>query len=284
MNLLLIEAKLDELAAPDAYVVSPSLMVDGMALQRTGANPLVNTYEMIVRATTSGEFDLFTCSCGVAGCAGYQSEVEVIEQAETFTWVIPLEGYGRVLNPELLEGLAPGEPLRLVFEREAYLGQINKLDEFIRTAIAAHRFIAVDASERELELDQKPLKLSAYVKNLKRARKDHKALTARYRAFDACLGDLVTKTILLTVGEHEFSASVYSLGWYFPQEQDDMTAIELAFHWMPVRKQLLNDPLAFIESLSPEALESMFQSRLHPDVELLDVWGGVAPRGASLAD
>lgn len=63
-----------------------------------------------------------------------------------------------------------------------------------------------------------------------------------------------------------------------------MLAIDLAFHWLPVRQQLLNDPLAFIETLSREALYSLFQSTLHPDVELLDVWGGVAPRGASLVD
>lgn len=37
------------------------------------------------------EFDLFTCSCGVAGCAGFQSPVTQTIQNEVVTWKFPEE-------------------------------------------------------------------------------------------------------------------------------------------------------------------------------------------------
>jgi len=59
--------------------------------------PCIDAFQLLTRASagaTEDGFDLCTCTCGVAGCAGFHDPVEVKEDvaAGTVSWHIPVEG------------------------------------------------------------------------------------------------------------------------------------------------------------------------------------------------
>jgi hypothetical protein len=61
--------------------------------------------------------DLYTCSCGVAGCAGIHEEVELRVDAESVSWTFPEDPFRKGLAGELFPADAP---LTLHFDKAQY--------------------------------------------------------------------------------------------------------------------------------------------------------------------
>jgi hypothetical protein len=70
------------------------------------------------------KLDIFTCACGVAGCAGIFEEAELGVTDQTVSWRFPEEPFRERLNPELIEA---GQPLTFVFERAGYTAALAQL-------------------------------------------------------------------------------------------------------------------------------------------------------------
>lgn len=68
--------------------------------------------------------DIFTCSCGVAGCAGIFEEAELVVTDQSVAWHFPENPFRERLNPELIEA---GQPLTFVFERAGYTAALAQL-------------------------------------------------------------------------------------------------------------------------------------------------------------
>ena len=73
--------------------------IHGLRLPTSGRERPLDAFSLLVQRDVPGGFDLYTCSCGVAGCAGFHDEVELSVDGQALTWQIPLEPY-RDLMPD----------------------------------------------------------------------------------------------------------------------------------------------------------------------------------------
>ncbi len=103
-----------ERAAQPYLAVSVRPVVDGVE-PTTGY--VFDIVSLLARGTEPSEFDPYTCSCGVAGCAGIFDCVKLDSDADTVSWTFPEEPFRKQLTPPLFE---TGRPLRLVFGRAQY--------------------------------------------------------------------------------------------------------------------------------------------------------------------
>ena len=90
-------------------------MVDGVPVPLPGMFDAVLAWNM----HKEGRYDepLFTCSCGVAECAGYHNSMGVVITNDTVEWIFPMEHpYLSRLSPLFGEGA----PMAWVFDRGAY--------------------------------------------------------------------------------------------------------------------------------------------------------------------
>ena len=89
----------------------------------------LDVLQLLVQGDFVGTFDLFTCSCGVAGCAGFHDQISLEQDGANVKWTLPKEGYEALLStPETLEP-------RLVFnfERTGYVQALNQLEQDLLT-------------------------------------------------------------------------------------------------------------------------------------------------------
>ena len=113
-------------------VVSPhGLVFDAVSVLAHGIEP--------------SEFDPYTCSCGVAGCAGIHFEVALQADADEVRWVLPEDPYRNLLNPALR---TEGQPLVVRFERTQYLEALADLQARI-LALGADGGLPVTVSPDE---------------------------------------------------------------------------------------------------------------------------------------
>ena len=101
--------------AGDVRWTSVIPMVDGVPVPLPGMFDAVLAWNM----HKEGRYDepLFTCSCGVAECAGYHNSMGVVITNDTVEWIFPMEHpYLSRLSPLFGEGA----PMAWVFDRGAY--------------------------------------------------------------------------------------------------------------------------------------------------------------------
>ena len=114
--------------------VEARVLVDGIDLGE-GAGYVFDWLWLVAQGAEGGEFDLFTCSCGVPGCAGIHESCVLHAEVDRITWALPETAYAALLRPRVVP---QGAPLRFVFEREAYLQALEaSLVEF-ESLQAAH--------------------------------------------------------------------------------------------------------------------------------------------------
>lgn len=117
----------DDIGAHRAIQVVPE--VDGIIVSFA----VFDALSVIAHHLTSASFDLFTCSCGVAGCAGIFKEVALCVTDETVSWTFPEEPFRGRLDAALFPA---DRPLRLVFDKAQYAQALSDLWE---------RLLAVEA-------------------------------------------------------------------------------------------------------------------------------------------
>ena len=113
--------------------------IHGLRLPTSGRERPLDAFSLLVQRDVPGGFDLYTCSCGVAGCAGFHDEVELSVDGQALTWQIPLEPY-RDLMPD-----APwsDDGLRVRFDRAQYLQALDSLEQ---------QLLQLEAAEGQLGL------------------------------------------------------------------------------------------------------------------------------------
>jgi hypothetical protein len=96
------------------------IWIDGVCVE---ASHIVDLNELINSLSQSGEFFIFTCECGIAGCAGIEEGVQVSHESELIHW--------NLLNPVSSYDIKPRNEWRnratkisYVFERKQMLANI----------------------------------------------------------------------------------------------------------------------------------------------------------------
>lgn len=86
-----------------------------------GVSPLsgyvFDIVSLLAHGVEPSEFDPYTCSCGVAGCAGIHECVTLDSDHDIVSWSFPEEPFRKRLAASLFD---EGRPLQLVFRRQQY--------------------------------------------------------------------------------------------------------------------------------------------------------------------
>ena len=97
------------------FVVTVRPVCDGLPLAESG--DVFDVITLLCHGAVSAEFDLYTCSCGVAGCAGIFEQVQLVIDGDTASWTFPEEPFRKYLNVALCPA---DEPLTVLFSRAQY--------------------------------------------------------------------------------------------------------------------------------------------------------------------
>ena len=84
----------------------------------------VDLFELAKSCQLDGEFDIFTCSCGVAGCAGIFEGITVTHSPDEITWVCPDPIAVRIGSSDDVEGHVK-DTRRFRFDPVQYVEAIN---------------------------------------------------------------------------------------------------------------------------------------------------------------
>ncbi len=112
-------------------------LVDGASpFTSSSSEPVFDAHEVLIAGLRGGELDIYTCTCGVAGCAGIHWECHIDIQETTVSWSFPKAYY----DARLLAGLGQerGDYRMVVFEREQYAAALAELTQQLDTLAEAH--------------------------------------------------------------------------------------------------------------------------------------------------
>lgn len=249
----------DAETAQGLTVCTPVFRVNGKPLFRQDGYT-VDTLGVLIRGADEGEFDLLTCSCGVAGCAGFHDPVEVrrlvAPSGETVVqWHVPLCGYDRCIA----ESWGPG-PWVFQFESAQLARAIAQLEAGLLEAEREHGVIEYTPCEPLSEYFAPTPPLSEV---LARGRKQQ-ANDLRYRQlFQDSFADLADLSLHLVLSSSQdcqhFYLSVKQLGWALLSDADlpceletdeDFEAAQALFS--QTSAQLRQNPLQVALGLSAE--------------------------------
>lgn len=97
-------------------------VLDGIPVPNIG---VFDAVDMLLYGASDAETDLYTCSCGNAGCAGFHEEVRLRAGPDTMAWEFPEEPYRASLDPAIIPA---GAPLRVTFDKAQYTQALAALE------------------------------------------------------------------------------------------------------------------------------------------------------------
>lgn len=123
----------------DQFTLESEIWIDGHHLNEPH---FIDLPALIQNLYEEGWHDIFTCGCGVSGCAGIPEGIHVIHSGELIHWEFrrPL-GAGNLLEPALSEWEKTARPVQYTFSRTQMLGAI-------RTFLDAARHLVADQPSR----------------------------------------------------------------------------------------------------------------------------------------
>lgn len=96
--------------------------VDGMPLHD---GYVFDVSPLIGYGLRNASTDLYTCSCGIAGCAGIHDEVELQVSDDAMVWLFPEVPFRKTLPAALFPA---NQPLAVRFDREQYRQALQSLE------------------------------------------------------------------------------------------------------------------------------------------------------------
>jgi hypothetical protein len=103
-----------------AYLrVQVSPRINGQPLL-SGGGLVFDALRVLVVGTAAAELDLYTCGCGVAGCAGIFEDCHTVVRDDSVIWCLPKVPFAAML--------APGMTLDLCFSRAGYADALARLE------------------------------------------------------------------------------------------------------------------------------------------------------------
>jgi hypothetical protein len=111
------------------FVVRP--LIDGQSpYQEADREHVFSAMDILIQGRQPGALDIFTCSCGVAGCAGIHYDCHLESDAETVRWKFPESPFRKCLSQALRPA---GEPIVVEFDRGQYEQALAELERDLET-------------------------------------------------------------------------------------------------------------------------------------------------------
>lgn len=137
MNKIALTYTIDD-SGDQQMTIEPQILVDGLPFH---ADYTVDIFEATASCRKEGEFFIFTCGCGVPGCAGIYQGVEVLHNDHLIFW--------KVLNP-LIDQNRQSEKVEMnvkdefVFSKTQYTEAISKGLEEIKESLLKDKELDID--------------------------------------------------------------------------------------------------------------------------------------------
>jgi hypothetical protein len=126
---------------PEQMGITVTPVIDGTPMPNIG---VFDAVDMLIYGASTAESELYTCSCGNAGCAGFHEPVQLQAVGETMTWLFPERPFRAQLGPALVPSIVPAEvPLAVMFDREQYVKALATLESDLAAAFKASPIPAV---------------------------------------------------------------------------------------------------------------------------------------------
>lgn len=218
----------DEGSAGHYRVVEPRPYIDGKPL--VPQDYVFDARAVLVPGVDDADRYLYTCSCGVPGCAGIFDEVAIRATSKHVTWTFPGEPFSSRLHPRVPRA----GPLRVRFSRAQYTQALRELVQ------------ALQAAEAESKCSLALAPVSWYEKadgvsiaqDLQTTREWYARWLARESARKALYGPLLDTEVLLTfpnghqrviaadtVAFHEATRREEESGRDFEEEEAEVVAM-----------------------------------------------------------
>lgn len=228
-------------------------LIDGALLPDPGG--LFDAIDLLLYGVGNAETDLYTCSCGCAGCAGFHEEVQLRHLNDVMAWEFPEKPFRKVF---VGERFPDDSPLRIEFDAGQYAQALATLEADLAALFAASDIPVVVQPGWSCEQSG----ASTFAKMMKKARKNRARYQARCAAQRDAEGDLVNFMCIVHLPDNlKLSCSLTSLAWDLVhglgQYDDDENLRTLKEE---VRPKLLADPLAGLLSLSAEGRARAFSA------------------------
>ena len=231
-----------------ATLVIPNLLVDGEPVVKDAYSTPLDITHLLARQADDGEFDLYTCSCGVAGCAGFTELVRLTGEDAAVRLSLPEVGYGQARD--------------YVFDRVQYLEALADVRARL-LALAAARPVQLPYDDYGPGLaDVRPLQ-----ELLQGAQDWHDRCQLQDRVFRETFSAMHDQDLVVRlVDGSQWRMSTRQFIWAREADvyPDENPAEELAARWAALAGELRLDPLQALRDTEPENLEGRFR---HYDAE-----------------
>lgn len=114
-------------------MLQPSIWIDNIQLDEPHPIDIVQLIESL---STPGWFDIFTCGCGIAGCAAIPEGIEVTHAGGMVHWEFrrPISA-GALVDPELAHWEKTSRPVSYLFGRAQMVEATRNLLATIREVV-----------------------------------------------------------------------------------------------------------------------------------------------------
>lgn len=248
-----------EFGEPDYTKFEVRALVDGKSPY---ANPkqedVFDAVSVVLQGLEPGEFEVYTCSCGVAGCAGIHEDVVLEADDRYVRWRFPKDPFSKRLDAKLN---GPAKTPIVEFSRtqyaEALAGLEAQLNRLVQ-ALPVKSWSVAPASGAVAEADSTTF--SDFLAACRRRAEEHRQREAldseaegalRHSALQATLPNgVVIRTTLATIG------------WYLvPGDTEDART----YLRDVLRERVLADPVAALQEVPRDEWESVFWVHYYPD-------------------
>lgn len=151
-NNLSFDVTATPVAIEDAEVMHGHVLLHIDNHPLTAGSPIVDVLSLLDQGTKNGDFSLFTCGCGVPGCAGYHEDVLLGSERDFITWHVPFTGYQQHFSKNYGDG-----PWNFRFSTSLYSRALKKLKEDLLALERLHGELVIYGAGVHFKSDVRPL-------------------------------------------------------------------------------------------------------------------------------
>lgn len=232
-------------------------LADGQSMYGDASKEDVfNAVQMLTQGAESGELEVFTCECGVAGCAGIFEDVVVKVAEQEVRWTFPQDPFRERLAPALVEG----GPLVIAFDRNQYVQALSELTRQIDALTEGSEGVFnVLPCHHRIPETMGP-SFSRYISECRVNAAEYAAHSAKLKAAEGALNDFALQTTLPNgiVLRTTLATLAYSL---MP------SGIEDTCGWLDggMRERILANPVAALNDIVRTEWEYVFSVHAYPE-------------------
>jgi hypothetical protein len=237
---------------PKHAVFSVQPLVDGARLHDPGKSHVFDALSVVSAGLGGGSCDIFTCSCGVAGCAGIHEDVRIEVFGDEVSWVFPERPFRNSFSLRF-QG---AHEFEVVFDKAQYAQELSRLVRSLEDEAAKMGLPYLTEPCEHPSPDALALGLADFAAKCKIGADEWREQS---RARSKAAGRLSDWSIEARLSNGRlYEASLASVGWALcgrVRRSAEPKALE------SLRPKLLADPAGMVERLSPDVASSVFSPR-----------------------